>query len=122
MIEQFVLDPNKLIFAIPYVRNLDRERINALSDEDFAALYLELMTEYRDKNGWWSKGKPVRCSECHQAITGPEGLRRYYGRTLDPECFKKAYEAEREDFADSPVMRRYWDRVAKLIIPAPAPR
>lgn len=116
MIEQFVIPPSKLFFAMPGTRNLDYARIAELSDEDFAKLYLELMTEYKDKNGWWSPDKIPHCGVCHRVITGPAELRRYHGRTLDPTCFKEVYAEERKDFDGSP-MQKYWDRVANLIIP-----
>jgi len=63
MIEEFVV--KNPLFSFSGTRVLDTKRIVALSDEDFATLHLELMTEYRNKDGWWSDGNVPHCSECN---------------------------------------------------------
>ena len=110
MIEDFVLKEH-ILFSFLGVRHLDYEKIMVLSENQFAHLYLELMTEYKDKDGWWGvKGTPG-CSECNKEISGPENLRRYYGLSLHPECFKKVYE---NGWIAKGMEKKYFDRVAKL--------
>ena len=115
MIEDFVI---KEPLAFQFGRALDYEKILALSDEDFARLYLELMTEYRDKDGWWSNGKIPTCSQCHTEIPGPKELRCYYGNSMDASCFREFYEREgSKDQHESKLTKQYLERVAKLVIP-----
>ena len=94
-------------------RVLDYEKIAKASDEDFSQLYLELMREYRDKDGWWSDGKIPKCNECHEVISSPEQLRRYYGSSMHPSCFNQFYIREGDDKG---IMRKYWERVADLVL------
>ena len=110
MIEEFLIkDPINVGVSI---RQINYKKIITLSDEDFAKLFLEFMTEYRDKDGFWKEGKVPRCSECSAVIDSPGNLRRYYGLSLHPVCFKKVYEKYGEE---DPVMRKYWERVANLV-------
>jgi hypothetical protein len=51
-IEQFVLK-GPLVYPL-IGRALDYKKLIAASDEVFARFYLELMEEYKHKNGWWS--------------------------------------------------------------------
>jgi len=111
MIEQYLLPPNKNSFT-SYGNTLDLSGLVALSDPDFALAYLELMSQYRDKDGWWTKDKIPHCGSCHAIIPGPEALRRYHGQTLDSACFKKVYEADNTHRTD--VEKLYWNRVAQL--------
>jgi hypothetical protein len=113
MIEDFVRNGNDVLFSMPGIRHLDYAKILKLSDSDFAALYLELMNEYRDKNGWWGKAGIPKCSECNKVIPGPENLRRYVGRSLDSYCFGDVFNKNRH-FSDSELEKKYFDRVAKL--------
>ncbi len=93
-------------------RYFDYERIIALSEDDFAKLYLELMAEYRDKDGWWSNGRIPKCNECRGVISGPEQLRRYHGLSMHPTCFKQFYKREGNEEG---TMKQYWMRVANLV-------
>jgi hypothetical protein len=110
-IDDFVM--KGLLIFHPGGRALDFEKIVTASDEDFAQLYLELMTEYRDKNGWWSDGNIPKCYECHEVIPSPEQLRRYHGLSMHPSCFKQYYAKEGDDKG---VMMKYWQRVADLVL------
>ena len=92
-------------------RNLDYEKMAELPMDDFDDLYRQLMSVYRDEDGWWANGKFPRCSQCGNQISGPERLRRYYGRTLDPICFRVTHRLNRDKEGE---MQRYWDRVAEL--------
>ena len=74
--------------------DFDYKRIIALPDEVFAKLYLEMMTEYRDENGWWSGDRIPHCRECRRKISGPEQMRRYEGSSFHPNCFRKFHERE----------------------------
>jgi hypothetical protein len=96
-------------------RLFDYQKIVKLPDKDFAGFYLALMTEYRDKEGWWSEGKIPKCGRCSKEISGPAQLRRYYGRSLDPDCFVIEYQKDSYK-DDSRLMRQFWERVAKLRI------
>lgn len=107
MIEDFVVKGH----SMSYGRVLDYERIVGLSDNDFARLYLELMEEYRDKDGWWSNGKIPKCGECHSEISNPKQLRRYCGLSMHPSCFKQFYEREGNDKG---IIKQYWQKVANL--------
>jgi len=111
MIEKFVIEGH--IISPPVHRTLDFEAIVALSDADFAKLYLELMNGYRDKDGWWKEGKIPYCHECHLVIPEPAQLRRYYGSVMHPDCFKRFYERNGDETG---VMRQYWERVARLVL------
>ena len=93
-------------------RALDYEKIVKVSDEDFAQLYLELMSELGEDNGWWEDGKIPKCSECNKVISSPEQLRLYHGLSMHPSCFK-SYEIEE---TDTQVMAKYWQRVADLVL------
>ena len=96
------------------VRNFDHKKIVALSNQEFAIFYGELMNEYRDKDGWWKNGRIPECDTCHQVIPRPSQLRRYQGRSLHPECFKKVYEKEKDTFKG--VEREYFDKVANVVL------
>ncbi|MGM5483405.1 MAG: hypothetical protein ACQER9_00640 [Nanobdellota archaeon] len=110
VIDDFVLkDP---LFHVGE-RVLDYEKIVKASDEDFARFYLELMIEYRDKDGWWSDGKIPECNECHKEIQRPEDLRRYHGLSMHPSCFRQYYTREGDDEG---IMDKYWQRVANLVL------
>lgn len=93
-------------------RVLDYKKIMALSDQDFARFYLELMEEYREKDGWWGEGGIPRCSECNRKISGPGELRRYCGASLHPRCFQAWYQRHGGD--EKGIMKRFWERVFKL--------
>jgi len=114
MLKDFFTVKAPALYAVP-VRTLDYEKVVELSAEDFAKLHLELMNEYKDKDGWWSDGKIPNCSECHSEIPGPEDLVRYYGRSLHHNCFRRVYEREGDETG---IMKRYWDRVAELVLVA----
>ncbi len=96
-------------FAVNY------EEVLKLDDNEFAKFYLEMMEEYRDFNGWWTCNKIPKCLDCDTIIKGPSNLRRYCGQTRDAECFERFWENERRD-CDSHLLRKYFDRVAKLRI------
>lgn len=114
MIENFII---KEPLAFAFGRSLDYEKIIAIPDEDFAGLYLELMSEYKDKDGWWSNEKIPKCSQCHAEISGPQDLRRYYGNSMHASCFKEFYEREgSKDQHQEKTMKRYWARVANLAL------
>ncbi len=110
LIETFVIK-GPVIFGVPGIRNLDQRRINQLPDEEFAQLYLGLMEEYKN-DGFWADGRLPKCSECGMEIAGPTELRRFYGRSLHPECFCKVYSRERKD--NKGIERKYLERVTKL--------
>jgi hypothetical protein len=95
-----------------HLKFLDYSKVLALSDEDFAEFYLARMTEYKTKDGWWSKGKIPYCSECQQPIKGAKDLRRLYGRSLHPDCFRKVYRERVSQ--ETEIVKQYWDRVASL--------
>ena len=108
MIERFFIKPEWS--GVP--GTLDFKKIVALPDADFAQIYLELMNQYRDINGWWQEGKIPHCFKCHEVIDAPTNLRRYYGLSLHPRCFGEVYFRERK--RKSKTMRKYFDRVAFL--------
>ena len=111
MIEEFLID-----IPIPIglsIRSLNYNKIIKLNNKDFARLYLELMNEYRDKDGWWKKNNVPNCWECHEPIDNPKNLRRYYGQSLHPNCFKKVYKREGKEKS---ITKEYFDRVANLIL------
>ncbi len=83
-----------------------------LSDEDFAQLYLAIMTEYKVHNGWWSEKRVPHCNECREEISGPAELRRLYGKSLHPDCFRKVYQEETKHSHKEE--KQYWERVAAL--------
>ncbi len=91
-------------------------KIVAAPDDVFAEFYLALMTEYKEKDNWWSEGNVPNCSECHTVIPGPEELRRYAGASLHPHCFGIWY-ARNKSSDDTGVMGQYWARVSALRIP-----
>lgn len=62
MIEQFFVQ-GALLMGLP-VGTLDFERIAALPDAELAQVYLELMNQYRDIDGWWQEGKIPHCFKC----------------------------------------------------------
>ena len=109
-VEDFVIT-GSMLYTLP-IRMFDYKKIERLSDENFSEFYLKLMEEYRDKYGYWSEGKIPHCHECNSEISEPKYLRKYYGRCLDPACFKKVHERERRDEEKS--HRKYWDKVAEL--------
>lgn len=111
MIEKFVIK-DAVPTGLP-VRELDYEKIVKLSEEDFVALYLEMMEGYRNHNGWWGEAGTPSCSECREEINGPKNLRRYKGLSMHPDCFKRFYEEEEND---GRLMKEYFGRVAELVI------
>ncbi len=111
MIEKFLLE-GPLIFNLGG-RELDYRKINTLPDSDFAKLYLELMLEYNNKDGWWAGGKIPPCSHRHNGIDGPEELRRYYSQSLHQNCFLHAYASDDHE-AIGTIMTKFWDMVAQL--------
>ncbi len=110
LLEKVVI-PNGTLTGVR-TRALNYERIMQFDDKEFKQFYLELMTEYKTNDGWWSEGKMPHCVNCHRFIEGPEQLRRHYGRTLDADCFRKEWEKERGEHRG--LDQQYWDRVAKL--------
>jgi len=111
LLEKFRIHVNT---GLGTVNSLDYEKVAEISDEEFATLYLELMTEYEEKNQWWSKGKIPKCHECNLSITNPKKLRRYYGQSLHPNCFNVVYEREGIHEQESGLVKKYWERVSKL--------
>ncbi|MEK6828950.1 MAG: hypothetical protein AABY15_02405 [Nanoarchaeota archaeon] len=97
---------------MPMPQRLNHLKIMQLNDEEFAQFYLELMTEYKTNDGWWTNGKISHCINCHRFIEGPEQLRRYYGMTLDADCFRKEWKKQRRE--STGLNQQYWDRVAQL--------
>lgn len=91
---------------------LNYSKIDKLDDDEFIQLHLELMTEYKTQDGWWSKNKIPHCISCNLVIPGPEQMVRYHGRTLHPDCFREEWEHEKKEY---PRFRKYWDRIARLI-------
>jgi hypothetical protein len=110
-IDDFVLKDTLMFYFLGRV--LDYKKVVEASDDDFAKLYLELMNEYRDKDGWWSDSKIPKCYECHKIISSPEQLRRYHGLSMHPSCFKQYYAREEDDKG---IMRKYWQRVVDLVL------
>lgn len=114
MLEKFILKPEIDTIGMG-TRHLDYKKIEALSNTEFAQFYLELMREYRDKEGWWGRAGTPKCSECHTIISGPEELRRYNGISLHPACFRKVYAEDKKVGATE----KYFDRVAALDLAKP---
>jgi hypothetical protein len=111
-IDDFVLDNQRLIFAIGRV--YDYDKLLALSDADFADFYLQTMDRYRTLDGWWNPNKVPKCFECHAVIPGPDQLRRYAGASLHAgDCFKAWYLKNRDE-GESPIIRKYWERVMAI--------
>lgn len=111
MIENFVIKERVMLPMSG--RQLDRERIVNLPDDEFSELYLELMTEYKDKDGWWTGDKIPKCGPCHEIIDVPANLRRHYARTLDHGCFQEVYAKERPQERNE-IRGKYFDKVANL--------
>lgn len=95
-------------------RVLDYNKALKLSDNNFERFYLELMIEYKNNDGWWSRGRIPHCVNCHQVIPGPEQLRRYHKRSFHDDCFEKEWKTEREKGKESILIRKFFDRVVKL--------
>ena len=97
-------------------RNINHEKVIALSDNDFQQFYLELMTEYKTKDGWWNPDNSEsipQCSNCRKIISGPEQLRRYHGNSLHPNCFREEWAKEGGSY-NNHALKRYFDRIAQL--------
>lgn len=94
---------------------LKYDKILAISDVDFADFYLQLMTVYKEKDGWWGKQGVPKCWTCHEEIESPKDLRRYCGQSHHPVCFGEMWKKERKT-QKWVEMRKYFDRVAKLRI------
>lgn len=84
----------------------DYEKLDKLSDQEFALWYIAKMSRY----WWWNQGIKPTCWECHQVIEKPKDLRRYCGKNLHPSCFSRIYSEE--DILFNKEDRRYLDRVA----------
>jgi hypothetical protein len=95
-----------------FTHGVDYHKIVSMSDDEFSKYYLEKMSEYKEKDGWWSEGKVPACFDCNEVIQGPKDLRRFYGQCLHADCFKEYYESVK--FLESGIRRLYWDRVAAL--------
>jgi hypothetical protein len=114
------IDKNDAFIQAYGGRSWDYKKLLNLSDEEFAEFYLKNMEEYRDNDGWWEKQKAPFCSECHKEISGPKELRRYYGASLHPECFKKVYEqyflpsGGKSSLEKNSLISKYLERVSKL--------
>lgn len=91
---------------------LNHAKIMGLNDKEFAQLHLELMMEYREKDGWWIRAGIPNCSNCKEAVPCPEQLVRYHGRTLHHLCFREEWKKERQRYAGSE--QKYWDRISRL--------
>lgn len=98
---------------------VDREKAALeLSDEEFAKFYLECMSTYKDLDGCWQEKNgpqgPHSCAECRETISDIKNLRRMYGLSLHPNCFIEHYNKHKS--TESEHSRRYWDRVANVVI------
>ena len=98
-------------FDIP---RLDYEKLNQMSDAEFASWYLQRMSEY----DWGKMGITPECSNCHRTIDSPKDLRRYIGRTLDSKCLSEVLESDPDFETYDDHMKRYWKRVASLDLSA----
>ena len=90
-IEDFVGESNREVSSLGG-RSWNYAKLLALSDEDFAEFYFNLMKEYGENEFLWEDGNNPSCSECHGAIFSPKDLRKYYESNLHPKCFQKVYE------------------------------
>jgi len=115
ILEKVILSPGDFSTGLR-TRKINHEKVLALSDNDFEQFYLELMTEYKTKEGWWnldnSESIP-QCDNCHKIIPNPESLRRYHGNSLHPNCFREEWAKERGTYNNS-ILKRYFDRIAAL--------
>jgi hypothetical protein len=99
------------MFGFPFCGTLDYRRLLKLSDIDFTEFYLNLMEEYRDKDGWWKDEKNLpHCSKCNEVISGPRDLRRLAGRSLHPLCLVEEIKIEDKKGLE----KKYWERVLKV--------
>jgi len=86
-----------------------------LSDNDFSKYYLEQMLEYNLYEFRRNSQSSFRnCSNCKSVITRPEDLRRYYGMSLHPECFRKVYYPDEMDRHVKKSDIFIWRRVLEL--------
>lgn len=102
--------------VIPNV--LDYAKLIAAPQEEFAAFYLQSMENFKEKGGFWSDGHIPVCSECSHRISGPSEMRRYYGRSLHPQCFSLARNKidpeQKRRYEPNADVKRYLDRVERL--------
>ena len=104
----------------------DHEAILNLPDDEFRERYLGEMTVYfyehaeaqleKSREDPDHKLEPISCGGCHLPIDSPKNFRRYYGNTLDHDCFVKRLNEDRKTERETrdPLLRKYWDRIASL--------
>ena len=109
MIEDFII-PKAHTFGLP-IRAIDYKRIVELPDDNFALLYLELMSEYPLEEN----GKVRKCFECLKPISSVYDLRRFYGQSLHPECYRNVYEGW-DKVGISEINKKFFERVLELKI------
>ena len=88
----------------------------ALSDQDFEQYYLRLMTEQVNQNRPHNLGHSngvLKCSSCHDPISDPRQLRRYYGRNLHSKCFVELWNREKGSY-NNHHLKTYFNRIAEL--------
>ncbi len=108
-----VLLPGERILPKLKTRAIDYSKVLQLNDEEFKEYYLEIMAEFKTKDNWWSNREFPKCDNCHEMISGPENLRRYYGLSLHPSCFRKIWARDSKN-CNNHIIKKYFERIAQL--------
>lgn len=90
---------------------LDVSRLMELSDKEFRKWRLEDMGTFIVSHYNFSGHYPF-CSECGVELRKPENLIRYFGASLNPDCFKEVYSKARDQLSENE--QKYFDRVEGL--------
>lgn len=89
---------------------LDIGALKKLSLEEFREIHLNEMRNYVKNHS-----KNPRCLYCEKEILSPEDLRRYFGCSLDSECFIEIFSKERKSMRKGKrYILEYFDLVARL--------
>lgn len=86
------------------------EKAVRMPSQEFADIYLKLMTTFKDIDNWWSEGNIPSCAYCGEEISGPKQLRMYEDDPYHACCFKEVYS----EINQSELMKRYWNKVLNL--------
>jgi hypothetical protein len=100
----WIKDPlNKSIISVNF------KKVLSLSDEDFANYYLQLMDTY---NLFWKERNQVLCGHCHEELSGPRDLVRYFGLNLHKICFPEYFKSYPPQ---DKTLQKYFQRVVKMV-------
>lgn len=100
--------------------NFDYHLLLIATDEEFGMFYLAQMKRFEDSGVAWEDNPAAKCSLCEKTILSPSQMRRYYCKSLHPECFsiERSHISPEQKLRYEPTeeVRKYTDRVEHLVL------